>query len=71
MYDKKTGQTGDEMCRFRRTLNDCCEALSNGTIKFWCFVAQDDMRGLQVAFTKGGSFFLHGLKPRIKNGLGD
>jgi hypothetical protein len=23
----KTAQTGDELCRFRRTLSDCCEAL--------------------------------------------
>jgi hypothetical protein len=23
----KTAQTGDELCRFRRSLSDCCEAL--------------------------------------------
>jgi hypothetical protein len=23
----KTAQTGDELCRFRRALSDCCEAL--------------------------------------------
>jgi hypothetical protein len=45
--------------------------VSNGTIQLWCFVAKDDMRGLQDAFAEGGSFFWHGWKPRIENGLGD
>jgi len=33
--------------------------VSNGTIKLWCFVAEDDLRGLQHALAGGGSFFLH------------
>ena len=27
-WTTKTAQTGDELCRFRRTLSDCCEALT-------------------------------------------
>lgn len=26
-WTTKTAQTGDELCRFRRSLSDCCEAL--------------------------------------------
>ena len=26
-WTTKTAQTGDELCRFRRTLSECCETL--------------------------------------------
>ena len=31
-WTTKTAQTGDEMCQFRRTLNDCCEALTRSPV---------------------------------------
>jgi hypothetical protein len=31
--------------------------ISNGTIKLWRFVAEDDLRGLQYAFANDRSFF--------------
>ena len=34
--------------------------ISNGTIKLWRFVAEDDLRGLQYALAGGRSIFLHG-----------
>jgi hypothetical protein len=34
--------------------------ISNGTIKLWRFVAEDDLRGLQYALAGGHSIFLHG-----------
>jgi hypothetical protein len=34
--------------------------ISNGTIKLWRFVAEDDLRRLQYALAGGRSIFLHG-----------
>jgi len=49
----------------------CIRKISNGTIKLWSFVTEDDLRCLQHALAEDSPFFLHDWKPKIESGLGD